>query len=687
MLCWRRARLPSRRFLCKRFRSSSRSLRCRSRSLAAVRRRQSSAKLAAGDVAVVGNDAHHDDAVQRDDGAGEGELQAAGPDVPEAGDDRTTRRSRARRHAARPAGRARGCRPRRWASRSPTRTSTKRLAQIKKQYFKGSETKYQAQLKKAKLTDAQFREDIKQQLDRGEAVREVTKNVKVSDAAVEAYYKSHISLYTQAASRDVQYMLVKTKAIAESLYTAAEGERRERGARSRRSTRGTRAGENCGKATFTKGADGAAFDTVLFSAEDERDPPPVYDASQYKAYFLIEPALGGEAGAHVHAAAGGGVDQADQLLQQAARALRSRRGRRRSQKELLQRLEGQVPGRLHAEPGSVRRRDDVVEHHDDLADGVARRSARRAPGADRAAASRVPVGPRADGDGRSCRTRSRRRTRSRTRRSPTTTRSCSTSSATCSSSRTSSRCSCRSAARATSRRSRASSTRSSCARHPHVFGEVEAGTAERVRANWEQIKRDHEGREGIFHDVARDPSGAALRAQGAAAREARRLRVPGPRRRGRRPRRRAARAEGGLVGARARRRALRVRERRAQAGRRSGARAAGRGEALPLARGDCGGARARRRQGLDGAPARRAGRVLRQGKGEANEPIADVRGRQVLDSPRQPDRRGRGDARVRRARDGDRPVGRVDRRARGGRAARRRRAPGAARAWRTRSPT
>jgi MazG family protein len=39
-------------------------------------------------------------------------------------------------------------------------------------------------------------------------------------------------------------------------------------------------------------------------------------------------------------------------------------------------------------------------------------------------------------------------------------------------------------------------------RHPHVFGEVQADTAERVRSNWEQIKRDQEGREGIFHDVA-----------------------------------------------------------------------------------------------------------------------------------------------------------------------------------------
>jgi MazG family protein len=39
------------------------------------------------------------------------------------------------------------------------------------------------------------------------------------------------------------------------------------------------------------------------------------------------------------------------------------------------------------------------------------------------------------------------------------------------------------------------------ARHPHVFGDVEARTAGRVRENWERLKTTAEGREGIFHDV------------------------------------------------------------------------------------------------------------------------------------------------------------------------------------------
>jgi MazG family protein len=38
-------------------------------------------------------------------------------------------------------------------------------------------------------------------------------------------------------------------------------------------------------------------------------------------------------------------------------------------------------------------------------------------------------------------------------------------------------------------------------RHPHVFGDVEAETPGRVRENWERIKREQEGREGVFHHV------------------------------------------------------------------------------------------------------------------------------------------------------------------------------------------
>ncbi len=38
-------------------------------------------------------------------------------------------------------------------------------------------------------------------------------------------------------------------------------------------------------------------------------------------------------------------------------------------------------------------------------------------------------------------------------------------------------------------------------RHPHVFGDADARTPGRVRTRWEAIKRESEGRSGIFHDI------------------------------------------------------------------------------------------------------------------------------------------------------------------------------------------
>ena len=38
-------------------------------------------------------------------------------------------------------------------------------------------------------------------------------------------------------------------------------------------------------------------------------------------------------------------------------------------------------------------------------------------------------------------------------------------------------------------------------RHPHIFEGAEAASAGAVRGRWERIKREDEGREGVFHDV------------------------------------------------------------------------------------------------------------------------------------------------------------------------------------------
>ena len=165
----------------------------------------------------------------------------------------------------------------------------KRLKQIKKQYFKGNEKEYEKQLKKAKLTDATFRKDIKQQLVEEKLYAKLTKGVKVSDADVASYYKAHLASYQQPASRDVQYMLIKKKALADSLYKELKAKPSLWCKDAKKYSGDPSSAGNCGKATFTKGSTVAAFDTVLFTQKTNVIHAPVYDGSQYKAYFLIRP--------------------------------------------------------------------------------------------------------------------------------------------------------------------------------------------------------------------------------------------------------------------------------------------------------------------------------------------------------------------------------------------------------------
>jgi uncharacterized protein YabN with tetrapyrrole methylase and pyrophosphatase domain len=41
-------------------------------------------------------------------------------------------------------------------------------------------------------------------------------------------------------------------------------------------------------------------------------------------------------------------------------------------------------------------------------------------------------------------------------------------------------------------------------RHPHVFGDVDAATADEVRANWEEIKREEKGRSSVTEGIPGD---------------------------------------------------------------------------------------------------------------------------------------------------------------------------------------
>ena len=80
-----------------------------------------------------------------------------------------------------------------------------RLKQIKQQYFKGDESKYQQQLKTQGLTETQVKDDIRAQLLSEAIYKNVTKGVTVSDSDIRKYYDQHKSQYETGESRDVLY--------------------------------------------------------------------------------------------------------------------------------------------------------------------------------------------------------------------------------------------------------------------------------------------------------------------------------------------------------------------------------------------------------------------------------------------------------------------------------------------------
>ncbi len=169
---------------------------------------------------------------------------------------------------------------------------TARFDFLKKQYFGGSEKKLLAAAKKQGYDSAAAvrRDVIKPQLVSEKVQKQIVKDVKVSDADVDAYYKSNPSLYSQPESRDIRYILVgKSKATAQSVYRQlANGTDKTWCTLAKRYAKDS-SGQNCGKATFSKGQTVPIFDTTAFTSPAGKVVKPFFDPTQYKAWFVIEP--------------------------------------------------------------------------------------------------------------------------------------------------------------------------------------------------------------------------------------------------------------------------------------------------------------------------------------------------------------------------------------------------------------
>ena len=165
---------------------------------------------------------------------------------------------------------------------------SQRLASIKKKYFQNSDAKYKKQLKQQHLTDAQVRNDIRAQLIYEAIVNKITKGLKVTDSEVHDYYIAHPQLYSKAQTRDVRHILVKDKALAQSIYTQLKaGNDKTWCTLAKKYSQDPSSKNACGKLTVSKGQTVPNFDKVAFSEKTKVIHAPVHDATY--GWFVIEP--------------------------------------------------------------------------------------------------------------------------------------------------------------------------------------------------------------------------------------------------------------------------------------------------------------------------------------------------------------------------------------------------------------
>ena len=162
---------------------------------------------------------------------------------------------------------------------------TKKIDEVRKQYYSGSQAKFEKELKAQGYTVETLRDDVRAQLVLEAISDKITKDVKVSDADLRKYYDENKDRYTVAESRDVRHILVKTKAEADKLHAELVNGA-DFAALAKENSLDPGSKNLGGKLTVARGQTVAAFDTAAFSLKTNELSQPV--KTQF-GYHLIQP--------------------------------------------------------------------------------------------------------------------------------------------------------------------------------------------------------------------------------------------------------------------------------------------------------------------------------------------------------------------------------------------------------------
>jgi parvulin-like peptidyl-prolyl isomerase len=160
----------------------------------------------------------------------------------------------------------------------------KRIEQLKKQFYGGSESRYKKALTQQGLTEDQAKEEVRAQIISEELFKKVTATTKVSPAEVKAYYASHKSQYGQPETRDVRHILVAKKELANSIYAQLKSGGNF-AALAKKYSKDPGSASNGGKLTISKGQTVPPFDKTAFSLKTGELSQPI--KTQY-GYHIIQ---------------------------------------------------------------------------------------------------------------------------------------------------------------------------------------------------------------------------------------------------------------------------------------------------------------------------------------------------------------------------------------------------------------
>jgi parvulin-like peptidyl-prolyl isomerase len=154
---------------------------------------------------------------------------------------------------------------------------TKRLDQLKQSFFHGDAKAYKAELAKQHLTDQDVKDNLKLQLVNEGLFKKATKDVTVSDSKAKAYYDQNPSQYQTPESRQVAHILVKTQALANTIYKQVKGGNQKTfAALAKKYSQDPSSAQNGGVLTIQKGQTVPEFDATAFKLANNATSPPVH---------------------------------------------------------------------------------------------------------------------------------------------------------------------------------------------------------------------------------------------------------------------------------------------------------------------------------------------------------------------------------------------------------------------------